>query len=94
MASQCLCSSHPIVLSNGSKHRRSEAGDSDVLKRGHKVLPVSEKVCMYRNKQYISGSVLSVVSGTTWGCWNISTVDKGGLLERKVCIFPCLLQKA
>lgn len=41
----------------------SDAGNSGMPKRIHEVLPISEKVCLYRRKHYMYSLVLSTVSG-------------------------------
>lgn len=49
------------------KHKSSDVGISDMPMRGRKVPPISEKVCIYKKKQCMSGSVLYIVLGIHWG---------------------------
>lgn len=44
VVSQCLCLNNPYLLDNGPKCKSSDADNSDMLKRGCQVLPLSEKV--------------------------------------------------
>lgn len=41
---QCLCSTNLFLLGNVPKCKRSEAGNSDLLKTSHRVLPLGEKM--------------------------------------------------
>ena len=36
---------------------------------------------MYSKKNYMLVSVLFSVSGIYWGSWNVSPIDKGGILD-------------
>ena len=46
-ASRCLCSSRPL-LNKGPEAHEQDAGDPDTPKRICKLLPCSDKVCVYR----------------------------------------------
>lgn len=53
-----------VLLNNSSNGESSDAGYSDMPKRRYKVLPLSEKVYMYReNHRTYIGSVPSAVAG-------------------------------
>ena len=49
--SQSLCSGNPYLLNNASKPKSSDAGNLDIPKRSHKVIPLIENVCMFSKKQ-------------------------------------------
>lgn len=51
-------------------------------KRSHEVLPLCEKICVYR-KKYIRFDT-STVSGIHWGSWGVFITDKRVLLNRKM----------
>lgn len=39
---------------------------------------------MDEKKQYIQGSLLSVVSSINWGSWNVSPADEGGHCNKHI----------
>lgn len=43
-----------ILLNNGPKHKSCDADNSNIPKRSFKVLPLSEKIHMYRKKNSIN----------------------------------------
>lgn len=60
-----------------SQHKSSNAGDSDVPKRGRTVLPMSEKVCTYRKKTKVYMAFDNIRgSGISWGSWDVPSPDK------------------
>ena len=74
-----------------SKHKNNDADTLDMPKRSLKVLPLSEKVFMYRKKHrtYRVG-YYPWFQASTGESWNISSVDKEGLLYSH-CFFSISL---
>ena len=56
-------------------------------KRSRNMLPLSEKICVYREDRVYIGLSTVEVSGIPWGSWNISPTDKWALLCVCVCVY-------
>lgn len=54
--------------------KSSDVGDSDMPKRSHRVLRLSEKVCIHRKKKTV------YIEFHQWGTWDIIPMDKEELL--------------
>lgn len=66
--SQCLCSS-PLFYLMAPKHKSSNAGNSHMPERSHKVVPLSEKVCTCRRKLYV---IMYSLNNIPFHCMDIS----------------------
>lgn len=90
MRMHCLCSSNQLFyLIITPKYKSSDAGNVNMPKRSHNVLPLSEKICLYRKNQY--RQTICGLRHPLWGSQNASLLDKGELLFRchgELPIFP------